>query len=181
MDLLLRPKQFFNQNQSIKTIVGLVLLSLFVSTVFLTFFIIDLLVDEPLSTGKQLASIIFIFLLTIPLYFILNFLSTVLTSIYMYFFHKAFILRKMYLVILVYNAFLLLVNSAAIYCVMVLQLDHYFLLIQIVSFLFNLYLLRILYDGIIYYAEGSKKAALATVILYMLVTTAFVIGGFING
>jgi len=180
MELLLRPKQFFNQNQSIKTIVGLVLLSLFVSTVFLTFFIIDLLVDEPLSTGKQLASIVFIFLLTIPLYFILNFLSTVLTSIYMYFFHKAFILRKMYLVILVYNAFLLLVNSAAIYCVMVLQLDHYFLLIQIVSF-FNLYLLRILYDGIIYYAEGSKKAALATVILYMLVTTAFVIGGFING
>lgn len=63
----------------------------------------------------------------------------------------------MYLVILVYNAFLLVVNSAAIYCVMVLQLDHYFLLIQIVSFLFNLYLLRILYDGIIYYAEGSKK------------------------
>ncbi|WP_423059467.1 hypothetical protein [Bacillus safensis] len=180
MELLIRPKQFFNQNQSIKTIVGLVLLSLFVSTVFLTFFIIDLLVDEPLSTGKQLASIVFIFLLTIPLYFILNFLSTVLTSIYMYFFHKAFILRKMYLVILVYNAFLLLVNSAAIYCVMVLQLDHYFLLIQIVSFLFNLYLLRILYDGIIYYAEGSK-AALATVILYMLVTTAFVIGGFING
>ncbi|WP_449376465.1 hypothetical protein [Bacillus safensis] len=157
MELLLRPKQFFNQNQSIKTIVGLVLLSLFVSTVFLTFFIIDLLVDKPLSTGKQLASIIFIFLLTIPLYFILNFLSTVLTSIYMYFFHKAFILRKMYLVILIYNAFLLLVNSAAIYCVMVLQLDHYFLLIQIVSFLFNLYLLRILYDGIIYYAEGSKK------------------------
>ncbi|MCY7432060.1 hypothetical protein QRD88_11970 [Bacillus safensis] len=181
MELLLRPKQFFNQNQSIKTIVGLVLLSLFMSTVFLTFFIIDLLVDKPLSTGKQLASIIFIFLLTIPLYFILNFLSTVLTSIYMYFFHKAFILRKMYLVILVYNAFLLLVNSAAIYCVMVLQLDNYFLLIQIVSFLFNLYLLRILYDGIIYYAEGSKKAALATVILYMLVTTAFVIGGFING
>ncbi|MEH7234487.1 hypothetical protein V7070_19970, partial [Bacillus safensis] len=79
MELLLRPKQFFNQNQSIKTIVGLVLLSLFVSTVFLTFFIIDLLVDEPLSTGKQLASIVFIFLLTIPLYFILNFLSTVLT------------------------------------------------------------------------------------------------------
>lgn len=94
MELLLRPKQFFNQNQSIKTIVGLVLLSLFVSTVFLTFFIIDLLVDKPLSTGKQLASIIFIFLLTIPLYFILNFLSTVLTSIYMYFFIKLLFYAK---------------------------------------------------------------------------------------
>jgi hypothetical protein len=64
---------------------------------------------------------------------------------------------------------------------MVLQLDHYFILIQAISFFINLYLLRILYDGIIYYAEGSKKAALATVILYMLVTTVFVIGGFING
>lgn len=60
MELLLRPKQFFNQHQSIKTIVGLVLLSLFVSTVF-NIFIIDLLVEEPLSAGKQLASIVFIF------------------------------------------------------------------------------------------------------------------------
>lgn len=55
MELLLRPKQFFNQHQSTKTVIGLVLLSLFVSTVFLTFFIIDLLVEEPLSAGKQLA------------------------------------------------------------------------------------------------------------------------------
>lgn len=61
MELLLRPKEFFNQNQSIKTIVYFVLLSLFVSTVFLTFFIIDLLVDEPLPAGKQVASIVFIF------------------------------------------------------------------------------------------------------------------------
>lgn len=94
MELLLRPKQFFNQHQSIKTIVGLVLLSLFVSTVFLTFFIIDLLVEEPLSAGKQLASIVFIFLLTIPLYFILNFLGTVVTSIYMYFFIKRLFCAK---------------------------------------------------------------------------------------
>lgn len=95
---------------------------------------LDILSNETLSIEKQIATFVFIFLLAIPLYFILNFLSTVLTSIFMCFFNKHFVFRKMYLVILVYNAFILLVNSIALFCVITLNLDHYFVITQLLSF-----------------------------------------------
>lgn len=99
----------------------------------------------------------------------------------MCFFNKHFVFRKMYLVILVYNAFILLVNSIALFCVITLNLDHYFIITQLLSFSVSTYFLRLLYHGIVHYAEGSEKGALAVTLLYLLVTGMFVIGGFLNG
>lgn len=85
MNLLLQPKQYFLKQKPAKSIVGLVILLLFVSTVFLSLFILDILSDEVYDLDKQLATFVFIFLLTVPLYFILNFLITTLTSIILFF------------------------------------------------------------------------------------------------
>lgn len=48
----------------------------------------------------------------------------------MYFFDRHFVFRKMYFVILTYNAFILLVNSIVLFCIMKLSLGHYLIIIQ---------------------------------------------------
>ncbi|MEK5271931.1 hypothetical protein NSR00_14390 [Aeribacillus sp. FSL K6-8394] len=181
MNLLLQPKQYFLKQKPAKSIVGLVILLLFVSTVFLSLFILDILSDEVYDLDKQLATFVFIFLLTVPLYFILNFLITTLTSIILFFFNKHFVFRKMYIVILVYNAFILLVNSAALFLVITLNADNYFVIIQLISFLISTYFLRLLYYGIVSYAEGSRIGAVAIVTLYWIINCLLIIGGFLYG
>ncbi|MCY9511181.1 hypothetical protein M5W68_14145 [Paenibacillus larvae] len=181
MNLVFFPKGYFLKNKSVKLVMGITFLLLFISTSFLTFSILDILSDETLSIEKQIATFVLIFFLAIPLYLILNFLSTVLTSIFMYFFDRHFVFRKMYFVILTYNAFILLVNSIVLFCIMKLSLGHYLIIIQLLSFSVSTYFLRLLYHGIVHYAEGSEKGALAVSLLYFVVTGIFTIGGILNG
>lgn len=61
MNLVFFPKGYFLKNKSVKLLMGITFLLLFISTSFLTFSILDILSDETLSIEKQIATFVLIF------------------------------------------------------------------------------------------------------------------------
>lgn len=112
--------------------------------------------------------------ITIPFYYIINFIFSVLLGIILVILKKDFSVLRLYTVVLSANSFIFLFNAATLYIIWINNAPQLFYTLTITLLLIvNILYIRILYFGLVNYVGVTKKISfiIAAIILFITFST----------
>ncbi|WP_412677270.1 YIP1 family protein [Bacillus smithii] len=174
MNIWLNPNKFFKKEITPNK---LLFINLFV--LLFAIIILDLSMINILNINGNRKIIVFFListLITIPFYYIVNFIFSVLLSIILVFFKRDLSVLKLYSIVCTSNCFNLLFNTVGLYIILINNDQHVFYTLNIVLLIMNVLSIRILYFGLINYVKVTKK--ISFVLSFVIISIMFIFTGY---